>query len=408
MTQICFYFQVHQPERLARLSYFDLYHKKSLFDDTLNKAVMEKVAVKCYLPMNRLLCELIHRYGNAFKVSFSISGIFLEQAQKYTPEVIESFQKLAETGSVEFIAETYYHSLASVFSKEEFKAQVKLQTQIINKLFDYTPRVFRNTELIYRNDIAEIAANMGFKGMLLEGIDKMLDWRSPYFVYHAKGLPEFSLLLKSYQLSDDIAYRFSDKNWQNYPLFADTYTHWLKRIPEDSHCINLFMDYETFGEHHWHDSGIFKFFTALPKYVLESPRFTFNTVSETIDTFSPADVIDAPDYISWADSERDLSAWLGNPIQNSLFKAVNRLEHEVKSCRDPDLLHIWRKLTTSDHYYYLCLKGSNDGNVHDYFSPFESPNSAFNHAINALKELKHRITLAKERHTNGKKHAVFI
>jgi alpha-amylase len=347
------------------------------------------VADKCYLPANKVLLHNLQTNPN-FKVTFSFSGVALEQFEEYTPEVIDSFKRLVDTGRVEVLSETYYHSLAFLESPDEFKEQVRMHAKKVYDLFGVRPYVFRNTELIYRNDIAQLVAEMGYLGMLAEGADHILDWRKPTYVYHALGDPTFKLLLKHYKLSDDIAFRFSNRDWEEWPLTAPKFAQWVNAHNGDGHVINLFMDYETFGEHQWEDTGIFDFLYAMPAEVLRHKDNSFVTPTEALSRFESVGEIDAPHYVSWADVERDLSAWKSNAIQHDALRSLYALEHDVKQSGDSELLRDWRRLTTSDHFYYMCTKWFQDGDVHKYFSPYESPYEAY---MNVLNDVKSRIAM---------------
>lgn len=395
MASICFYFHVHQPYRLKHYNIFNIGKDRKYFDShdherTSNKSVFNKVAEKCYLPTNKLLLELLERHPE-FRLSFSITGVFLEQAKEYNPKVLKSFQKLVDTGRVELINETYYHSLAALYSKDEFFEQVNMHKEALKKYFGYTPKVFRNTELIYNNQISEFAEEMGFSGVITEGADKILGWRSPNFIYHPAGTKKIKLLLKNYKLSDDIAFRFSNKGWEEHPLTVDKYTNWLNKINGNGNLINLFMDYETFGEHQWEDTGIFNFLDALPAKFLEHSDNDFVTPSEAIDKYDALGDVDVPDYISWADLERDLSAWRSNDMQHDALYKIYELEKQIKKTKNKELIETWRKLQTSDHFYYMCTKWFSDGDVHKYFSPYDSPYEAFISFMNVLEDLKNRV-----------------
>ncbi len=391
MVSVCMYFHVHQPYRLAKYNVFDIGSHHNYFDDKKNEEILQKVAGKCYLPTNRLLLDLIKMHNGHFKVSFSVTGVVLEQFEKYSPEVLQSFKDLAATGCVEFVAETYYHSLAYLFSKQEFDEQVKMHTKKIEELFGQTPKVFRNTELVFNNELAAHVEGMGYKGILAEGADHLLDWRSPNFLYRPSSTNQIKALLKNYKLSDDIAFRFGNKGWEDHPLSVEKYTKWLNATNGNGNVINLFMDYETFGEHQWEDTGIFEFLRHLPGEVLSHPDNSFKTVGEVTDSFEPVGEYDAHHFISWADIERDLSAWLGNPIQDNASKQLYAFEQAVKESNDPKIIEDWRKLTTSDHFYYMCTKWFNDGDVHKYFSPYESPYEAFISFMNVLNDMAIRL-----------------
>ncbi|HRU69268.1 MAG TPA: glycoside hydrolase family 57 protein [Bacteroidia bacterium] len=388
MISIVFYFQVHQPFRLRKdYTFFDIGHNHFYEDEEANRSILNKVAEKCYFPTNQMLLELINRYPGAFKVSFSISGVALEQFEKYNPYVLESFQKLAATGQVEFIAETYYHSLSFLFSKEEFKEQVKLQSEKVRQYFGQNPTTFRNTELIYNNDLAHFVEKMGFNTILAEGANQVLGWRSPNFLYQPVGSYKMNLLLKNYKLSDDIAFRFSNRAWEEYPLTADKFASWVHATAGNGELINLFMDYETFGEHQWAETGIFDFMRALPEAIFRHPDFQFITPGEAKNFYTPLAQIDVPYFVSWADLERDLTAWLGNPLQDAAIEKIYEIQKMVKATGDKDIIHTWRKLLTSDHFYYMCTKWFSDGDVHKYFNPYETPYDAFITYSNVMNDL---------------------
>lgn len=395
MVNICFYFQVHQPFRVGEYQFFDIGTGKTYFDDKKNHDILHKVAHKCYLPTNQLLLDLLNHHPE-FKISFSLSGVFLEQCELYYPEVLESFKKLVDTGRAEILAETYYHSLAFFYSESEFEAQVEKHTRKVQQLFGTTPTVFRNTELMFCNALAKKVEDMGFKAVLAEGWDPILGWRSPNFVYKSVSA-NIPLLLKNYRLSDDVAFRFSNKEWPEHPLTVEKYVDWINAANGTGDTINLFMDYETFGEHQWADTGIFDFMRHLPYEVLKHPDNTFKTPSEVAADFPIRDTLDIHNPISWADMERDLSAWLGNRMQHNAIHTLYEFEHDIKTYGDAQLLHDWRKLQTSDHFYYMCTKWFSDGDVHKYFNPYENPYDGFIYFMNALKDLKDRVAAAKEK-----------
>ena len=395
MLHICFYFQVHQPYRLRGYQFFDIGNNSNYFDDKKNRAILRKVAKKCYLPTNQLLLQLLKKYP-AFKISFSLSGVVLDQCIAYCPEVIRSFQELVSTGQVELLAETYYHSLAFLYSHDEFCKQVQRHDEKIQRLFSVVPTVLRNTELIYRNDLGTVAEKMGYKGVIIEGADKILGWRSPNFVYKPIN-SAISLLLKNYRLADDIAFRFSDKGWQEHPLNVEKFVQWINTIHGNGTNVNLFMDYETFGEHQWEDSGIFVFLQGLPAEILKRPDNKFSFPSEIIEQYNPVASLDIPDYVSWADVERDLSAWLGNDMQRAALEKLYSLEDALKATNNEKLLEDWRKLQTSDHFYYMCTKWFNDGDVHKYFNPYDSPYDGFIYFMNVFKDMQQRIAMSKDR-----------
>ncbi|MDZ7726276.1 MAG: glycoside hydrolase family 57 protein [Candidatus Campbellbacteria bacterium] len=395
MTSICLYMQVHQPRRLKKYRIFDIGSKGGYFDDVSdtdlnNRKVFQKVARKCYLPTNSLMLDLLKKHPE-FRLSFSITGIFLDQAEEYSPETLESFKKLVDTGQVEILSETYYHSLAFLYSQREFEEQTQLHKERVKELFGVEPTVFRNTELIYNNELAKAAERMGYRGVLAEGVDNILGWRSPNFVYRPQGTDNISLLLKNYRLSDDIAFRFSSSEWAEYPLTAEKFANWISSVNGSGEIVNLFMDYETFGEHQWEDTGIFDFLRALPTAVYKNPDNDFVTPTEAIDRYERRDEIDIPHYISWADVERDLSAWLHNDMQKDAIKSLYEIEDKVKASKDKKLINDWRTLTTSDHFYYMCTKWWSDGDVHKYFSPYDSPYDAFITFMNVLNDVTLRV-----------------
>lgn len=391
MVGICFYFQVHQPYRMKRYHVFNIGKDSDYFDDYKNKEIMLKVTKKCYMPMTNLLLKLIKQSQGKFKCSFSITGTALEQFEQYAPEVIENFKLLAKTGCVEFLSETYYHSLSFLYTHEEFKHQVDMHKKKIKKLFGVEPKVFRNTELIFSNEVASLVESMKFKGVLAEGADHILGWRSPNFIYCSEGAVGFPLLLKNYKLSDDIAFRFSNQGWNEWPLTVPKYVSWVNQVNGNGDVINLFMDFETFGEHQWEDKGIFEFMEHLPPEVLKHPDNCFLMPSEVIDKFPIRGSLDFPYHVSWADLERDISAWRGNKIQETALEKLYNLENEIKLSKDEKMLEDWRKLTTSDHFYYMCTKWFSDGDVHKYFNPYDSPYDSFIAFMNILQDLQLRI-----------------
>ena len=401
MPSVCFYFQVHQPMRLRHYTVFDTDHK--YFDDRKNAEICRKVANKCYLPANRLMLELIEKYKGKFKISYSITGVLLEQLEKFAPEVLTTFKQLADTGCVEFLGETYYHSLGFLYSREEFIEQIKAHRRTIKQLFGQTPRVFRNTELIYNNSLPPIIEQIGgFDAIITEGADHILGYRNANFVYRPTNSSKLKLLLKNYRLSDDIAFRFSNRDWPEWPLKAEKFTQWVNAVNGCGFVVNLFMDYETFGEHQWEDTGIFDFLRHLPEQILKHPDNNFKTPSEVVKAYAPVDSIDIPHTISWADIERDLSAWLGNPMQENALAELYRLEVNVKKTADADIINDWRKLQTSDHFYYMCTKWFSDGDVHKYFNHYNSPYDAYINFMNVLDSLEARCTKAISEKQKGK------
>jgi len=391
MRSICFYFQVHQPFRLRTYRFFDIGSSHHYFDDYANRTILRKVADKCYLPTNQTMLDLIKEYGSAFKISYSLSGTVIDQFEMYAPDVLDSFKRLADTGCVEFIAETYAHSLSALKSKEEFTSQVNAQVKKIQHHFGQTPKTFRNTELIYSDAIGSMVADMGFKTMITEGAKHVLGWKSPNFMYCNAINPKLKLLLKNFQLSDDIAFRFSQRSWNEWPLTTEKYVNWLNQVDSKQEVINLFMDYETFGEHQWADSGIFEFLRALPQRVYTNSNYTFKTPSEVSELLQPVSPIQVPTPISWADEERDLTAWLGNELQDEAFYRLYEFEEKVKCCKDEQILKDWKYLQTSDHFYYMCTKWFSDGDVHKYFNPYNTPYEAFINYMNALSDFIIRI-----------------
>jgi len=388
---ICLYFQVHQPDRLRLYRFFDIGKDSWYYDDFANKTILRRVAERCYLPANELMLELIRQHKGAFKVSYSISGVVLDQFEKYAPEVIDSFKELAKTGCVEFLAETYAHSLASLVSQEEFIAQVKKHALRIETLFGQKTKVFRNTELIYSDEIGATVAQMGFSGMLTEGAKHILGWKSPNYIYTNAINPRLKLLLKNFQLSDDIAFRFSDRSWANWPLTSDKYVTWLSKSLEKDDIVNLFMDYETFGEHQQSSTGIFQFLKHLPAAVLSQTDFEFCTPSEVCKKHQPVAPLHVPYAISWADEERDVSAWIGNELQNEAFGKLYDAREKVLKTGDNSLLSDFYKLQESDHFYYMCTKFFSDGAVHKYFNPYDTPYEAFINYMNVLSDFLARV-----------------
>jgi alpha-amylase len=394
MKKICFYFQVHQPFRYKRYRFFDIGNDHYYYDDYMNESIMRKVAERCYLPANKILMELIKKYGTRFKVTFSLTGIVLDQFELYAPDVLESFKNLAATGCVEFLAETYSHSLVALKDKEEFRKQVKEQTDRIKHYFNQEPKVFRNTELIYSDEIGAQVYEMGFMAMLTEGAKHVLGWKSPNYLYYNAVNPRLKVLLKNFKLSDDIAFRFSNKGWSEYPLTAEKYASWLNNIDKKEEIVNIFMDYETFGEHQWMDTGIFDFLKALPRVLFKNTDFSFCTPSEVADDLQAVAAVNVPYPISWADEERDLTAWLGNELQVDAFDKLYSLTDKVNKCDDPKILKDWNYLQASDHFYYMSTKFFSDGEVHAYFNPYESPYDAYINYMNILSDFNLRLNAA--------------
>jgi alpha-amylase len=388
MTSVCFYFQVHQPFRIKPYSFEEIGHNHFYEYESQNRSIMEKVSEKCYLRTNALMLELIKKHEGKFRISYSISGVCLEQFELYKPEVIQSFKDLVATGCVEILAETYYHSLSFFYSKKEFERQVQKHADKVFSLFGVKPKVFRNTELMFSNEVASYVSHLGYKGIICEGVDRLLQGRTPNYVYQTPAHEPIGLLLKNYSLSDDMAFRFSNREWKDFPLTAPKFARWVHATAGNAETINLFMDYETFGEHQWPETGIFDFLEYLPSEILKHPDFDFKTPSEVIDAYPKRDVYDVPYPTSWADSERDLSAWLENRMQQQGLHSVYSLEEAVLATGNQDLLHTWGKLQTSDHFYYMSTKFWSDGDVHKYFSPFDSPYDAAIFYMNVLSDFK--------------------
>jgi len=391
MRTICLYFQIHQPFRFRRYRFFDIGSEHYYYDDYMNESIMRKVADKCYLPANKIMLELIKKHEGKFKVAFSISGTAIDQFELYAPEVIDSFKKLANTGCVEFLSETYSHSLVSLSNREEFEKQVVKHREKIKQLFKMEPVVFRNTELIYSDEIGAMVADMGYKAMLTEGAKHILGWKSPNYLYYNALNPKLKILLKNFKLSDDIAFRFSNKSWVEYPLTTEKYVSWLKAIDKKEETVNLFMDYETFGEHQWAETGIFEFLKAFPSAVFKYTKFKFSTPSEVVNTLQPVAPVHVPHAISWADEERDLTAWLGNELQWQAFGKLYELQDKVKRANDPKLQKDFEYFQVSDHFYYMSTKFFSDGEVHSYFNPYNSPYDAFINYMNILSDFEIRL-----------------
>ena len=386
---ICFYFQVHQPTRLRLYRFFDIGKDSHYYDDYTNRTILRRIAQKCYLPMNEVLLQAIKKHNGKFKVAFSISGSALDQFDRYAPEVLDSFRALADTGCVEFLCETYNHSLSSLVSASEFKHQVTKHAEAIEQYFGVKPKAFRNTELVYSNSIGEQVYKMGYHTMLTEGAKHIMGWKSSNYVYCDETQPKLSLLLRNYGLSDDIAFRFSNNSWSEWPLTADKYVQWLRDA--EGEIINLFMDYETFGEHQSADSGIFDFMKELPDAVLASKEFGFVTPSEAVRKHKPVDELSVPEAISWADEERDTTAWLGNELQKEAFNKLYGLVEKLSIIDSPVLWKDFGHLQESDHFYYMCTKFFSDGDVHKYFNPYDTPYEAFINYMNVLSDFITRI-----------------
>lgn len=384
MKTICFYFQIHQPFRLRRYRFFDIGNNHYYYDDFQNEEIFHRISEKCYLPANRAIMEMIRKSGGKFKVAFSISGTALEQMEIYAPEVIDSFRELAGLGCVEFLAETYAHSLASIGDPEEFKAQVRMHTEKVKALFGVEPKVFRNTELIYSDDISELVYELGFEGMLTEGAKHVLGWKSPNYVYASAIRPQLKLLLKNDRFSEDLSIRFDDHSWKEYPLTADKYISAISATAEGEKIINAFMNYEVLGSMHAADTGIFDFFKALPQYA-ERNDITFSLPSEIFAQTRPVDSISVPYPMSWVDEEKDCSSWLGNVLQQEAFRKLNEISERVRLCENRRIKQDWIYLQSSDHLYYMSTKHYN------LFSPYDNPYDAFDNYMNVLSDFILRV-----------------
>lgn len=401
MKSIVLYLHMHQPRRLKHYNIFSVgydheyWTEKDWFAGTNNERIFKKVAEKSYIPMLTRLEKLINAYPG-FRFSISLTGSFIEQAEAWVPEIIEKLQALAKTGRMEIAAETYYHSLAFFYDQEEFAEQVRIHQDRVRELFGVETKVFRNTEFSYNNDLARWAEDYGFKGILAEGWDKVLGERSPNYVYRPEGCHSIKLLTKNYRRSDDIAFRFSDKTWDEWPLTIDKYISWLDADAEKGPLLNLFMDFETFGENIWKDTGIFEFFETLVSRWSNDNEANFLTLSEACDSMEPKDEVSMPWTVTWADSERDLTAWLGNSMQHEAMKNLYDLKPEIMATNDKDLIEDWRRLQTSDLVYYMCTKYFNDGDVHAYFSPYDSPFDAFLYYMNVMRDIRMRIDSHKK------------
>jgi alpha-amylase len=404
MTDVVLYFQVHQPFRLRRYTFFDIGTSDAYFDDAENERIVRRVAERCYLPMNALVARLIERHAGLFRVAYSVSGTALEQMERWVPEALESFQALARTGQAEFLGETSHHSLCALSDLVEFQDQVRAQAERVEALFGRRPTTFRNTELVIDPRIARAVEELGFDALLGEGADHLLGWRSAHHVYRPAGCARLRLLLRDYVRSDDIAFRFSNRTWEEWPLSARRFARWVHDAPAGDACVNLFMDYETFGEHQWEETGIFRFFEDLPAAILAEPRFRFRTPSQVAAEHAAVGELEIPRAVSWADAERDVTAWLGNPMQRAANEALLALLPAVRElARGGELSHqaTWRKLSTSDHLYYMCTKWFSDGDVHKYFSPYATPHDAFIAFMNVVDDFGRRVRRAAEAAATG-------
>ena len=390
MKQICFYFQIHQPFRLKRYRFFNIGKDHYYYDDFSNEDIMQKIATESFIPANRMLFDLINQYKGKFKVAFSISGTALEQMEVYAPEVISGLRDLANTGNVEFLTETYAHSLASIFDPIEFKNQVKQHSDKIEMLFNQKPTTFRNTELIYSDDIGKAVYELGYNKMITEGAKHVLGWKSPNYVYSSAVEPKLKVLLKNSKLSDDIMFRFSNYNWNEYPLTADKFIDWIDSAPKEEKVFNLFMNYETFGSMQPSHTGIFEFMKALPHFAFEK-GIKFSTPSEVMNNSEPVEGLSVPYPISWADEERDLSAWVGNTLQKEALKTLYDIGERLRMVNDRRLKQDWLYLQSSDHFYYMSTKHFSDGATHSQYSPYATPYDAFSNYMNVLSDFIGRV-----------------
>jgi alpha-amylase len=385
------YFQVHQPKRLSNLRFFDIGASNAVYHNNMDRQIIERISHECYLPANALLLKLIKK-NPEIRVSFSISGVIMDQLEQYAPEVLQSFKALAETGSVEFLSETYYHSLACMLPGKEFEIQVLKHAEKLYEHFGVRPSVFRNTELIYNDEIGKKVSRLGYVGVITDGVERVLQGRTPNHVFQHPEQEGLKILLRNYRLSDDVAFRFSA---EGKTLTSEKYISWLNGLPPQEEVVTLAMDYETFGEHQRKETGIFKFFEETLTKLSKSKIFKMVTASQALIATKPQSILNVPYFISWADQERDLSAWLGNEMQRDAFDTLQALEFDVKNCNDPMLLETWRNLQTSDHLYYMSTKKGGDGTVHNYFSPYPSPYEAFINFMNVLTDFSMRVKIAK-------------
>lgn len=399
MRSICLTFKVHQPVRLRRFRFFEIGESEYYYNDYANEVNMMRIAENCYLPANKIILDLIHKNEGRFKVAFSISGTTIDQLKRYTPEVIEGFQELASTGCVEFLTETYSHSLLVLKNRSELRRQTESHALLMESTFGKYPKIFANTEMIYTDEIGALIAEMGFKAILTKGPDNLLKWRNPNFLYRNAINPEFLVLLKNQPLSDDIDYRFSDSNWSGWPLTANEFVSMIKKIPNGEKIVNLFLDYETFGEHQTFGSGIFTFLESFPTAVFRKSDFKFLTPSEVIEHFEPISKLKVPHPISWADEQRELESWLGNELQQEAFESLFALSELIEQCNDSDILEDWQYLQSSDHFYYMCTKYTPANENHDFVNPYDSPYEAFMNYMNVLNDFSIRLKRNIREHT---------
>ena len=387
MKTICFYFQVHLPMQLKRYRFFEIGSDHYYYDDFANEANVQRVANNSFLPSNRLILDMIRSSHGKFKVSFSISGIALELFEQYAPEVIDSFKELAATGSVEFIAETYAHSLASIFDPEEFVLQAKQQSDTLFELFGVRPTVFRNTEMIYSDEIGQMIHELGYNTILTEGSKHVLGWKSPNFLYGHSYIPQVKILTRNMKLSDDIAYRFSDWSWSEFPLTAEKLMGWIKNSDESEKIFSMFMGYQSFGDRQKPESGIFEFLKALPYQALAN-RISFSTPSEIAKKFNPISPISVPYPQSWIGEEKDLSSWTGNDLQTEALQKLYQVGERVRLCSDRSLKHDCLCLQSSDHFQYMTTKPWNSFAI---YPNYDSPYDAFTNYMNILADFIDRV-----------------
>jgi len=391
MKTVCLNFQIHQPFRYRKYRFFDIGNDAYYYDDFANETTLRKAADHTYLPANKIILEQILKYKGKFKVTYSLSGVVLDQFKLYAPEVIESFAKLAATGCVEFLSETYANSLVSMADGSFFESQVKAHDDLIEELFGQRPKVFRNTELIYSDEIGDLVQRMGFEAMITEGAKHILGWKSPNYLYCNALNPRLKVLMRNYRFSDDLSFRFSNKAWNEFPLTAEKYAGWINSLPKEEEVVTIFINYETFGQLQPKSSGIFDFLKKLPEAILKSGKLSFSTPSEVINDLQPVSAVHVPYPISWADEERDLSAWLGNELQKEAFDKLYQLKDRMRNCTDATMLKDWDYLQTNDHFYYMCTKFFSDGEVHKYFNPYSTPYEAFINYMNVLSDFKIRL-----------------
>jgi len=391
MKTVCLNFQIHQPFRYRKYRFFDIGNDAYYYDDFANETILRKAADQCYLPANKIILEQILKYKGKFKVSYSLSGVVLDQFKLYAPEVIESFEKLAATGCVEFLSETYANSIVSLADGGFFESQVKAHDDLIEELFGQRPKVFNNTELIYSDEIGDLVYRMGFEAMITEGAKHILGWKSPNYLYCNALNPRLKVLMRNFRFSDDLSFRFSNKTWSEFPLTAEKYAGWMNSLPKEEEVITIFINYETFGQLQPKSSGIFDFLKKLPEAILKSGKLSFSTASEVINDLQPVSAVHVPYPISWADEERDLSAWLGNELQKEAFDKLYQLKDRMRNCTDATMLKDWDYLQTNDHFYYMCTKFFSDGEVHKYFNPYGTPYEAFINYMNVLSDFKIRL-----------------